>query len=107
MEESMDVRLALRSQYHAALKALREAIEKCPDGIWNDGSAPCWRVAYHTLFYAHFYLQQSQEVFTPWSRHRPEAECISSGPHETHRPPEACEPFTRAEFLNTATSAIV
>jgi hypothetical protein len=99
----MDVRNALRSQYHAALKTLREVIEKCPDRMWNDpadGAARFWRVAYHTLFYAHFYLQQSQEGFTPWPRHRDEAQYISSVPHEGHRPPKICEPFSRDDLLD-------
>jgi len=98
----MDVRSALKSQYHAALKTLHEVIEKCPDGMWNDpadSSAPFWRVAYHTLFYAHFYLQQTQEDFSPWARHREEAQYLSSVPREANRPPKTCEPFTRDDLL--------
>jgi hypothetical protein len=97
----MDIRSALKSQYHAALKTLREVIEKCPDEMWNDAvdTAPFWRVAYHTLFYAHFYLQQNQEAFRPWARHREEAQFISSVPWDAHRPPKACEPFTRDDLL--------
>jgi DinB superfamily len=98
----MDVRSALKSQYHAALKTLHEVIEKCPEEMWNDPatrSAPFWRVVYHTLFYAHFYLQQTQETFRPWARHREEAQYISSVPREGHRPPKDCEPFTRDDLL--------
>jgi DinB superfamily len=98
----MDVRSALKSQYHAALETLHEAIEKCPDAMWNDtddASAPFWRVAYHTLFFAHFYLQQRQEDFTPWARHRDEAQYIRSIPWEGHRPPHPGEPFTRADLV--------
>ncbi|HLJ93513.1 MAG TPA: DinB family protein [Gemmataceae bacterium] len=98
----MDIRSALKSQYRAALKMLHEVIEKCPDGMWNDPAdhaAPFWRVAYHTLFYTHFYLQQTQEAFRPWARHCEEAEFISSVPWEPHRPPKTCEPFTRNDLL--------
>src|SRR5271165_7110108 len=98
----MEVRSALKSQYHATLKTLREAIEKSPDAMWNDtadGLAPFWRVAYHTLFYTHFYLQQKQEGFTPWARHRDEAQFMSSVPSENPRPPKRCEPFTRDDLL--------
>jgi DinB superfamily len=98
----VDVQSALRSQYHAALRTLHEAIEKCPDGMWSDtgdGSAPFWRVAYHTLYFAHLYLQPNQEAFRPWARHREEAQYISSLPREPHRPPRACEPYTREELL--------
>jgi hypothetical protein len=98
----MEVRSALKSQYHAALKTLREAIAKCPDTMWNDTAGPCvtfWRVAYHTLFYAHFYLQQDQESFTPWDRHRDEAQFMSNLPWENNRPPKPCEPYRREDLL--------
>lgn len=98
----MNVQSALKSQYHAALKTLHDAIEKCPDGTWNDSAdspAPFWRVGYHTLFFAHFYLQQKQEDFRPWPRHRDEAQYISSVPREANRAPKPCEPYTRAELL--------
>jgi hypothetical protein len=97
----MDVRPALKSQYHAALNTLHEVIEKCPDNMWNDPAdkAPFWRAVYHTLFFAHFYLQQSQDRFTPWARHRDEAQYISSLPWEGNRPPKLCEPFTRNDLL--------
>jgi hypothetical protein len=97
----MDVRSALKSQYHAALETLHQAIKKSPDAMWNDpgdGCAPFWRVAYHTLFYTHFYSQQNQEAFTAWVRHRDEAQFISSVPWE-NRPPNPCEPFTRDDIL--------
>jgi hypothetical protein len=98
----MDIRAALKSQYHAALKTLHEVIAKCPDAMWDDssdGSSRFWRVAYHTLFFAHFYLQQSEEAFRPWSRHRDEAHVISTVSWENNRPPKPCEPFTRDDLL--------
>jgi hypothetical protein len=98
----LDVRSALKSQYGAALKTLREVIENCPDSMWNDpmsSSAPFWRVTYHTLFYANFYLQPTQESFVPWSRHREEAQFISSVPWENRRAPKPCEPYSRDELL--------
>ncbi len=98
----MDIRSALKSQYHGALKTLEEAIEKCPEAMWNDpadGAARFWRVAYHTLFYTDLYLHQDQAVFTPRSRHRDEAQYIRSVPSEVERPPKAYEPYTRDELL--------
>jgi hypothetical protein len=98
----MDIRSALKSQYHAALETLREAIEKCPVSMWDDPadrSPAFWRVAYHTLFYAHFYLQQEQEAFTPWARHREEANSLGGNPYDNEPPPKPCEPFTRDDLL--------
>jgi hypothetical protein len=98
----MDIRPALKSQYHAALRMLHEAIEKCPDRMWNEGangSPPFWRVAYHTLYFAHLYLHQTQEAFRPWARHREEAQFMTSVPGEGNRPPKAYDPYTREELL--------
>lgn len=69
----MDAALAaLKSQYHAALAMLGEAIEKCPDDLWASDrhTNRCWQVAYHTLFFAHFYSMPEEAAFTPWEGHR-------------------------------------
>ncbi len=49
----------LKSQYHASLGMLREAIERCPADLWFDTSPTnaFWQVAYHALFFTHLYLQ--------------------------------------------------
>jgi len=102
-DSPMDIRSALRSQYHAALKALRLAVEQCPDDKWNDpqdGPAAFWRVAYHALFFTHFYLQDDQHSFKPWSRHRPDADCLGKLAWENNREPAPCEPSTRADILD-------
>jgi hypothetical protein len=67
----MDIRSALKGQYHASLAMLRSAIEVCPEAMWESGEHPrtFWRLAYHTLFYSHLYLLQSDEGFVPWAKH--------------------------------------
>jgi hypothetical protein len=49
----MDVRAALKSQYHAAMAMLRQAIDRCPEILWTakDVHPAYWRVAYHALYY--------------------------------------------------------
>jgi len=71
----MEIRDALKGQYHAAYRMLADCVEKCPDDEWTSGTFPreFWKVAYHAAFFGHFYMQQSQNVFTPWSKHRPKA----------------------------------
>lgn len=61
----MDVKAALKNQYHAALAMLRQAIEECPEKLWVGGDYPVafWRVAYHVLFFTHFYLQSNHNLF--------------------------------------------
>jgi len=61
----------LKSQYHAALAMLRDAIERCPDAEWlsRDHKNAFWQLAYHVLFFAHLYLQQNETTFVLWSQH--------------------------------------
>jgi hypothetical protein len=90
----MDVRSALKSQYHASLAMLRQAIENCPDDLWTSGEHPrnFWRIAYHAMFYADLYLGQNEEAFRRWEKHREDSPCL----WET---PPVVEPNTRAEVL--------
>jgi len=89
------LRSALKSQYHATLAMLRTAIRRCPDDLWtsSDGHAnPFWRIAYHTLFYTHLYLQPNNRVFRPWEHHQ-------RGIQHMDRPLKTGRPYTKAEVL--------
>ena len=70
--QTMDIRFALKRQYHAGLAMLRECVEKAPDDVWLAGTHPrnFWRIAYHAVFYTHFYSGQTIEDFSPWEKHR-------------------------------------
>lgn len=93
----MDVRAALKCQYHAALAMLKQAIEKCPDDLWTgDNAVPFWRVAYHTLFFTHLYLQPDVKTFRPWEHHREECKSLGSA----GCPPKAVEAYTKAQMLD-------
>jgi hypothetical protein len=89
----MDIQSALKHQYHAALKTLRLAVEQCPPAAWDqaDGNcAPFWRVAYHTLFFTHFYLQQDRSQLKPWEKHRRGVEGLGN---------PGATPYSRDEIL--------
>lgn len=60
----------ISSQIRAALKMLRSTIEACPDSLWNReaDANPFWVVAYHTLYFTHFYLSPSEDEFKPYER---------------------------------------
>lgn len=62
----------LKNQYHQALATLREAIERCPNDLWLDTrpTNAFWQVAYHALFFTHFYLGQDAASFQPWAEHQ-------------------------------------
>lgn len=110
MEAAEVLAIALKSQYHAALAMLREAIAQCPDELWSsrDCENPFWRVVYHTLYGAHLYLGAGEEHFRPWERHQTGLQDLDDvrAPDELqrylelpHRPPQTGEPYTRAQML--------
>ncbi len=64
----MDIRGALKEQYHAGLAMLAECVEKCPEDMWTAGThpRPFWRIAFHAAFFTQLYLGQDESVFEPW-----------------------------------------
>jgi hypothetical protein len=62
------VRSLLWRQMGAAIDTLGNAVEACPDALWDDGSEPpnlYWYGAYHCLFYLDHYASASEEGFRP------------------------------------------
>jgi hypothetical protein len=74
------IRAALKSQYRAALETVRDAIQQCPDDLWEERGAlpPFWQIAYHAVFYAHFYMLQEHKGLRPWHKHRRNASALES-----------------------------
>ena len=66
----MGVKQTVKSQYHAALEMLKQAIEACPASLWDAPGyeSPFWHIAYHVLFYTHLYLQPTEQDFIPWEK---------------------------------------
>lgn len=95
----MDLRSALEGQYRAGLTMLRECIEKCPDDLWAAGQHPrtTWRIAYHTLFYTHFYLMPTSEDLVPWAKHQAQARILWDDDEDGDPPKETT--YTQAEML--------
>lgn len=91
----------IRSQYHAALGMLQQAVEKCPAPLWNqaDDRAKFWQIAYHALFYTHLYLQPTAGNFAPWSKHREDYQFMGPIPWDGNRLPKIGEPYQPAEIL--------
>jgi hypothetical protein len=98
------LRAVLKSQYHASLAMLREAISRCPDDVWS-GTAhknASWQIAYHTLFFTHLYLQPDEASFRTWEGQRE-----AQNPDGIVRPadpqsalPLIPDPYTQAQALD-------
>jgi hypothetical protein len=86
----------------AALEMLKLAIDQCPAELWNNPAdkTKVWHIAYHTLFYTHLYLQDTEESFSPWPKHRPEYESIGQLPYPPHTPPKIGEPYDKESVLD-------
>jgi len=93
----MDLKKTIKSQYYASLEMLKQAIESCPESLWDgpDHKTPFGQIAYHVLFYAHLYLQPTEADFVPWERHKEEYRSLGSAGEAT----EAGGAHTRAEIL--------
>ena len=91
----MGVKQTVKSQYHAALEMLRQAIEACPESLWDDPGyeSPFWHIAYHVLFYTHLYLQPTEQDFVPWEKQQDGYTSLASD-GET-----AGKPYSREEVL--------
>ena len=98
------LRDGLKSQYHAGLAMLREAIERCPDEVWesDEHTNAFWQIAYHTLFFTHLYLQPRAETFRPWEQHQGDvqhADGIAGPVDPDSKLALIPRPYTRAQAL--------
>jgi hypothetical protein len=102
--DAVTLRLVLKSQYHAGLAMLREAIERCPDDVWlnTQHHNAFWQIAYHCLFFTHLYLQSDEAAFRPWAEHQSEVQHpdgIADAPRPGSTLPLIPKPYTRAQAL--------
>lgn len=60
---------------------LRGAVQACPETFWTDPAFEnqFWRIAFHTLFYVHFYLKPEAD-FVPWAKEIPNANFMGPSP---------------------------
>ena len=95
----MDFKEVAISQYRASLAMLEQAINECPDAMWDAAEPPnrFWQVAYHTLFYVHLYLQESLDHFQPWAKHRDKYEALGHAPDPGEAP--HVEPLSKEDVL--------
>lgn len=91
----------IRSQFHASLSMLQEALVKCPDALWNRAKDKnkYWQVAYHALFYTHLYLQSTVDDFRPWSGHIAKSERMDPTHDLSPEEPEVSPLYTKEEML--------
>jgi hypothetical protein len=78
--------------------------------LWAGGDYrnPFWRIAYHALYYTHFYLQPNAESFRPWEHHQTGIQFMDDQERPANRskigelphlPPKTGKPYTKEEVL--------
>ncbi len=99
----MQLRAALKEQYHAGLAMLRECIEVCPEDLWTAGTHPrtYYRIAFHAVFFTHLYLGQNEDSFQPWPERKEGFEGMWQKPWELepYELPEDAEVYGREELV--------
>lgn len=97
----MEVKHALLGQLRAGLAMLRQCIEVCPEDVWaaaNEHPRTYWRIAYHALFYTHFYLMPDQDSFVPWAKHQNQAVILWNDDEDGVPPDETT--YSQADLLD-------
>ena len=92
----MNVKQTIKSQYYAALEMLKQAVEACPESLWDDPGyeSPFWHIAYHVLFYTHLYLQPTEQDFRPWEKQQDGYRSLASSGEEEG------EPYSKEDVLD-------
>jgi len=96
----MNVSEMLERQCGASLEMLGRAVRLCPDSLWATGTPNrFWHIAYHALFYVHFYLQKSDKDFLPWPLHKPDSQYLGPRSWAPEALRQTIEPYTKKEVL--------
>jgi hypothetical protein len=100
----MDLRTAIKEQYHAGLAMLRQCVELCPEDMWAAGKHPrtYYRIVFHSAFFTQLGMGQDLAAFQPWPGRR-------QGWHprmwehpeyvEPYELPEGAEVYSREEMV--------
>jgi len=97
-EIEVEMKPVIKSQYHAALAMLRQAVEGCPPELWQrtKDQNQFWRLAYHGLFYTHLYLNVKEDDFAPWPLHQEKLVRLANDDQGVDEIPA----YTQAEILD-------
>jgi hypothetical protein len=102
----MEIRDTIARQFHSALEMVESAIRFCPEPLWLEGSGESpnrfWHIAYHVLFYTHFYLSPSEADFVASPIHRAEYNFFGAVPWRPGEEHVVDQPYTQAELLDYA-----
>ena len=97
--DDLIVRQTILGQYRAGIEMLGQAVELCPEELWlsSEYQNRFWHIAYHSVFYVHFYVQPSEAEFKPWAKHRPNSNYLGPRPWAKDEPFELPAPYSKRD----------
>ncbi len=95
----MEIKHAIKKQYQATLNMLKQAIEVCPDTLWNDLSFTnkFWHISFHTLYFTDVYTQGTDTNFVKWEKHKDGFEFLDRLPEQDEIPIE--DAYNKEEIM--------
>jgi hypothetical protein len=98
---AQNIQDVLERQYRASLQMLSQAIGSCSEPLWLDANYRnrFWHIAYHAIFFTHFYLHPSETEFRPWTGHRPNYQFLGPTPWPPYERPAIDVPYSKDEIL--------
>ena len=83
---------------------LRQCVGLCPDDMWTAGihPRPYWRIAFHTVYFTHLYLGQTDSDYVPWPGRRMDFPELWEKPWslEPYEMPEGAPVSSKQEILD-------
>lgn len=91
----------IEKQYAAAVEMLLQTVDACTEQEWLDciGQNPCWKVAYHALFYADLYLCLSEQEFRLPSPHYADAQFLGTSPYPPFKAVSTDNPISKTAVI--------
>lgn len=92
------LREIITNQYEASLRTIDRCLELCPDDLWDAPVVryPFSQTAFHTLFFADYYLEPSPESFREQAYHREHEEFF--GDYEQMQDREPVSLYDRSDL---------
>ena len=91
---------ALHQQYGAAIDMLENAVQACPEWLWdNNSKGPAfWQVVYHTTYYLDLYFSEFEEVLSTSPKHDGAAHRLEFIPERTRSKDELLGLLSKARL---------
>jgi hypothetical protein len=95
------VKRAIISQLLSSLAMLQNAINDCPDALWDnaDYENKYWHIVYHVLYFTDLYLSPSLDRFIGWEKARDDYQFMGPVPWPPHYTPKIEHGYSKSDLI--------